>query len=700
MTDTQAAMTEIQIAVSNAQRLLASGDRDGAHELLQSILASDPGHAAANNLAGFIALQQGRPEDAEARFLVAITSDPQNKVYRENLELARGMRRQRTDASPLRAALAADPKRPELWRKVAHAEMAARRVNAAVESLYEGLSHCPEHPDLLHALGNCLHHAGHLAQAATHYLHCIRVAPHGADAQIDLSQVYLRLLNGELAEAAARGAVACAPDSARAAVNLGTVLYQRNSFVEALEQIERGHALAPDNPRTLNQLGMVHAALGDNDKALASFRHSAKLDPDYRIARTNLLLSLLYSDHVTGASIYEEARAYGKLFALPGTAAHANTRDPERRLRIGFVSGDFRRHVVGLFLVPLFTHRDPSQSEYHCYSMIDTPDPFTQALSKQADRWTDIRAMSDDQLASRIRADGIDILVDLSGHTSDNRLQAFAHRPAPVQATWLGFPGTTGAPGIAYRFTDAILDPPGSESMSTETPVRLETGFFCYQPLPEWGGLLPVGELPAARNGHVTFGAFNNLAKISPTCFDSWAQILRQTPRSVLVSRAKPFALPVRREHFVAQFQHRGIDGARIRPLPYLPDPARHAEIYHDIDIHLDSHPYAGGTTTCDALWMGVPVVTLSGDRASARLGATVLHRLDHGDLIATTADDYVRIAVALARDLPRLAHLRQNMRARFVASPLHDAQAFSRAFDSACRTLWRDWCARLQDPP
>lgn len=684
-------------AVSAAQKLLTAGNREAALELLQAVLARDPAHAAANNLAGFIALQKGQPKDAETHFRVAAEREPHNTIYRDNMVLARGMREQWTSTGDLRTALTNNPKQAQLWRKLAQAEAAARRVDTAISVLYEGLAHCPEDADLLHALGGYLRYAGRLTQAATHYQHCIRVAPQRDDARIDLSQVYLRLLDGELAESAARGAVACAPDSARAAVNLGSVLYQRNRFPEALEQLQRGCALAPGEARTHNQLGMTHAALGDIDQALARYRHSIGLNPDYHTAHTNLMLTLLYSDKASGEAIYQEACAYGKRFLPPGAIAHTNTREPERRLRIGFVSGDFRRHVVGLFLMPLFANRDRSQSEYHCYSLNDVPDPFTQMLASHVDHWTDIRALDEAQLAERIRADDIDILIDLSGHTSDNRLQTFARRPAPVQVTWLGYPGTTGAPGIQYRFTDDVLDPPGSEGLSTETPVRLQSGFFCYQPLPEWGGLLQVGDLPAARNGHVTFGAFNNLAKMSPACVDTWAEILRQVPDSILVSRAKPFALAAERERYAQHFAQRGIDPRRIKPLPYLPDPARHLEIYHDVDIHLDTHPYAGGTTTCDALWMGVPVVTLSGDRTSSRLGATVLSHVGLREMITYDAKDYARIAIELARDQPRLANLRQGLRARLVASPLHDARLFARTFDESVRSIWRVWCGRVE---
>lgn len=692
-------MDDRDATVQAAQQLLSAGNHERALELLQAVLSRSPKHAAANNLAGFIALQKGKPDDAEARFRIAAEVEPQNTIYRDNIALAQGMRQQWTETGPLREALERNPLQPELWRKLAQAQAAARRVDAAIAALYEGLSHCPEHPALLHALGNYLHYAGRLTQAATHYAHCLRVAPQWVDAHIDLSLVYLRLLNADLAESAARNAVACAPASARAALNLASVLYQRNRFDEALQHAEHGRALAPGDARTYNQLGMIHAALGDIDKALASYRQGAKLNPDHHTTHTNLMLTLLYSDKTSGREIFQQACAYGKRSLPDGSVTHDNSRDPERRLRIGFVSGDFRRHVVGLFLMPLFANRDRTQSSYHCYSLNDVPDPFTQMLAGHADHWADVRALDEAQLAERIRADGIDILIDLSGHTSDNRLQMFARRPAPVQVTWLGYPGTTGAAGIPYRFTDDVLDPPGSEGLSTEIPIRLPSGFFCYQPLPQWGGLLQVGDLPAARNGHVTFGAFNNLTKMSPACIDTWAEILRQVPDSILVSRAKPFALPAERERFARHFAQRGVDPQRIRALVYLPEPARHLEIYHDIDIHLDTHPYTGGTTTCDALWMGAPVVSLSGDRPSARLGATVLHRMGLDDLVAANAEGYVHIAVRLAQDLPRLSGLRESMRTRFVASPLHDAPMFARAFDTACRAIWHDWCMQRQRP-
>jgi len=676
-----------------AQKALETGDKDGARRELFELLRLAPEHAGAHNLIGFLALREGNPRDAEAWFRKAIDADPASRIFRENLELALTLQQQLTATAPLRAQLATDPRQPGLWRRLAQAEAAARNLDAALAALYEGLAHCPEQPELLHLLANYLHYLGRLAEAATHYHHSIRVAPQPVDARIDLSLVYLRLLNGELAEKLARDAVEGAPESARAAVNLGTVLYQRNRFNEALGHLDRGRALQPDEPRTYNQIGMTWSALGEVKQALVNFRRGVALKPDYAVVRSNLMLTLLYSDEVSGKDIYDEARRYGGSMLVPPAPAHRNARDPARRLRIGFVSGDFRRHVVGMFLLPLFMQRDRAHAEYICYSLIDAPDPFTQVLARNADTWVDARAFDEAQFAARIAADAIDVLVDLTGHTSDNRLAVFARRPAPVQVTWLGYPGTTGAPGMAYRITDTVLDPPGSEALSTEVPVRLEAGYFCYAPLPEWGGALAVSSLPAVRKGYVTFGAFNNLAKVSPTCIGAWAEVLRRVPGSRLVSRAKPFADSVARERFVGRFTALGIEAARIEPLAYLPDPAKHLEIYHEIDIHLDSLPYAGGTTTCDALWMGVPVVSLAGDRPSARLGATVLTRLALPELIASNLQGYVETAVGLARDTGRLAQLRAEMRSRFTASQLHDAAGFAAEFERACRALWRTWC-------
>ena len=682
-----------------ARKALEAGDRDGARRELHEVLQLAPDHASAHNLIGFIALRDGNPRDAEAWFRKAIDADPDNRVFRENLELACSLQQQLTATAPLRAQLAVDPRQPELWRRLAQAEAAGRNLDAALAALHEGLSHCPERPELLHLLANYLHYLGRLPEAATHYHHAIRVAPQPVDARIDLSLVYLRLLNGDLAEKLARDAVDGTPESARAAVNLGTVLYQRNRFIEALAHLERGRALQPEEARSYNQLGMTWSALGEVKQALAHFRRGLELKPDYAIVRSNLMLTLLYSDEVKGREIYYEARRYTSGMLVPAAPVHRNSRDTERRLRIGFVSGDFRRHVVGMFLLPLFRQRDRAQAHYTCYSLIDAPDPFTQMLARNADAWIDARALDDTQFAARVEADAIDILIDLTGHTSDNRLAVFARRPAPVQVTWLGYPGTTGAPGIAYRLTDDVLDPPGSEALSTEIPVRLVSGFFCYAPLPEWGGSLSVSALPSAATGHVTFGAFNNLAKVSPTCVHAWAEILRRVPGSRLLTRAKPFSDAAARERFVSRFTVLGIDAARVDPRPYLPEPARHLEIYNEVDIHLDSLPYAGGTTTCDALWMGAPVVTLAGDRPSARLGATVLKRLALPELIAANPQEYVEIAVRLAGDTERLARLRTEMRSRFTASPLHNAAAFAASFERALRILWQAWCTRGERP-
>lgn len=680
-------------ALQFAHDELMAGNVAAARTTLLEALRDAPGSAAAHNLLGFIALRESAFERAESCFREALAIEPENRVYQENLALARSLPQRRPPAEALRVALAADPRQPHLWLALAGEAAKTSGAEAALPVIREGLIHCPDGPQLVHALARALHQLSRLAEAAIHYHHCLKLDDRSVRARLELSLVYQRLLQLDHAERLAREARELAPGSAQAHANLGAVLYLRRRFRRAIACLERALALQPDEPRTSNQLGMVHMALGEGAQAVARFRNALALKPDYSIARSNLMLALLYCDGVPGGEIHREALKFGDKQPVVQAPMHSNPRDPSRCLRVGFVSGDFRRHVVGTFLLPLFARRDRSLMEFFCYSAVDVPDPFTQMLAGHADGWADIRPLDDAALASRIRSDRIDVLIDLSGHTSDNRLSMFGRRPAPVQATWLGYPGTTGARGVDYRLTDAVLDPPGSEAQSTEDPIRLAGGYFCYAPLPDWGGGLAVAELPARCSGRITFGAFNNLAKVSPSCLDAWAEVLRRVPRSRLVCRAKPFDDEAERSAFKDQLARRGLEASRIDAREYLPDPAQHLRIYDEVDIHLDTMPYTGGTTTCDALWMGVPVVTLAGDRPSARLGASVLESLGLADCIAQSTDDYVRIAVGLAGDIDRITTLRAGLRARFTASRLHDASGFAASFERACRGIWQRWC-------
>jgi predicted O-linked N-acetylglucosamine transferase (SPINDLY family) len=326
-----------------------------------------------------------------------------------------------------------------------------------------------------------------------------------------------------------------------------------------------------------------------------------------------------------------------------------------------------------------------------CYAEVRRPDTVTAHLQGLADHWLVTVGLSDDELAERIRTDGLDILVDLAGHTADNRLRVFARKPAPVQATWLGYPNTTGLEAIDYRLVDAVTDPAGeADAWASETLVRLEGGFHCYGGLK---GAPEPGVPPCLAAGTVTFGSFNNPVKISAATLDVWARLLSRLPQARLLLKGKPFSDPGTRALFLARLGKRGIAAERVELMAWLPGAAAHVEMYHQVDIALDPFPYNGTTTTCEALWMGVPVVTLRGDRHAGRVGASLLSQIGLPDLIANSVEEYVEIVVALASDPARLMDLRRSLRPRIAASPLCDERAFARKMEAAFRTMWQHWC-------
>jgi predicted O-linked N-acetylglucosamine transferase (SPINDLY family) len=604
-------------------------------------------------------------------------------------------------AQALRAALAEDPAAVETWLQLLAAERGLHGPEVIAPLFYEALGYCPENPGLLHNLGQVLLGLGKTNEAMSHLWHALRVAPEGdlrVEICLDLAQILQQRLRLKPAELLLREALASAPSHSRIYLNLGALLYLSRRYREAEKLLDEAIRMVPQDPRGHVNRAMVHMALGESDTALDSFRKALALRPDYPTAHSNLLLAMQYSDKLSAADILEETRKFGLRYPK-GKVLYANDRNLNRPLRVGYVSGDFRRHVVGTFLLPVFQHHDPSRVEIYAYSLADAPDPMTMMLKQHTSHWVDARSFNDAALAARIRADKIDILVDVSGHTADNRLPMFALQPAPVQVSWLGYPGSIGLPAITHRITDPVIDPPGSDSLCAETLCRLPDTWFCYTPLPEWGGTLPVGPLPAERNGYIRFGAFNNLAKVSSRCLDLWAQILAAVPESRLVVRAKPFDDPAEQERFKASLASRGIAPERIETLAYIPDPQAHMKVYDEVDIHLDSLPYSGGTTSCNALWMGVPVITLAGDRPAACLGASTLAQLGLNELIAESTQDYVQIANKLANNLPRLAEMRATLRQRFQSSPLHDAGKFTRDLEAVFRQLWVDWAGSSKLP-
>jgi predicted O-linked N-acetylglucosamine transferase (SPINDLY family) len=382
-------------------------------------------------------------------------------------------------------------------------------------------------------------------------------------------------------------------------------------------------------------------------------------------------------------------RVFGDQFAqAPVTHTPEQHSKHNGKLRIGYVSPDFSTHSVAYFFEPLLQHHNKDNVEVFCYYNRPKVDQTTKRLMHNADHWRSIVGLNDDQLVQLIQNDGINILVDLAGHTGKNSLTAFAYKPAPIQVTWLGYPNTTGLDAIDYRFTDDIADPVGdSEAFHSETLVRLPHGMWCYN---GDTSVQPQTQLPYDRNDYITFGSFNNLAKVTPQVLDLWADILKAVPHSKLLLKAKQLSEDEAQQRFIELFEARGIGRDRLDLHAFSKSKADHLALYGEIDIALDAFPFNGATTTCEALWMGVPVLTLRGDRHVARVGASLLHRVGLDDFVAENEEDYLARATALCQDLDHLRTLRQSMRARVEQSPLCNGPEFAANIERAFQNMWQ----------
>jgi len=434
---------------------------------------------------------------------------------------------------------------------------------------------------------------------------------------------------------------------------------------------------------------------GELDEAIESFQRAIDLAPDDAAIHSNLLYTLHFHPGYDAAMIYEEHRRWNRQHAEPlkkFIQPHVNNRDPDRPLRIGYVSPDFRNHPIGKFLLPLQAAHDPDRFEVFCYSDVRRPDRLTELLRRHAKQWRNTVGLTHERAAQLIREDQIDILVDLTMHMAGNRMLLFARKPAPVQVTYLAYCSTTGLETMDYRLSDPNMDPSDSDLLLySERSIRLPETCWCYGvagPTPE------PSPLPASVAGYITFGCLNNFCKVSTEALNVWIQLLCATPKSQFILRALEGSHRQRVRDLLQQY---GIDPQRLKFVGTVPL-SEYYRLYQQIDIGLDPFPYNGGTTTCDTLWMGVPVVTLVGPTAVGRGGVSILCNVGLPKLIAQTPEQYVQIATDLAKDLPKLAELRRTLRARMQASPLMDAPRFARNVEAAYRQMWRNWCERGGD--
>ncbi|HEX3694977.1 MAG TPA: FkbM family methyltransferase [Polyangia bacterium] len=476
--------------------------------------------------------------------------------------------------------------------------------------------------------------------------------------------------------------------------NLGCLLRDEGQMQAGADQLRRAVAANPDLAHPQSNLGVTLCLQGRVAEGLVHLRLATVLAPDWPVAFSNMLFCLNYADDLPPAGVASAHRLFGRRFALAATGAVAPIVDvnPDRPLRIGLLSPDFRQHSVAYFLEPLLAARDPARVAYFAYASWSHADAVTSRLRRLCDGWRAVDRLSDAEAAAAMRADRLDVLIDLAGHTAHNRLGVLALRPAPVQMTYLGYPNTTGLDAVDWRITDRWADPPGlTEALHSERLLRLTDGFLCYRP-PTDGP--PVSASPADASGKITFATFNQLAKLSPTTIALWGRVLAAVPGARLLIKGPAFADAATRAAFAEQLGSSALGGHDVQLLPPVSDERHHLAAYDQVDIALDPTPYGGTTTTCEALWMGVPVITLAGATHAARVGASLLSRLGLPDLVAATADEYVRIAATLAADSDRRRTLRAGLRA-LTTTALTDGPRFARGFESALRTAWEDGVQR-----
>ncbi len=486
------------------------------------------------------------------------------------------------------------------------------------------------------------------------------------------------------------------PDMISALNNLGAICTDIGMTSEALECIRLLIARRPDLPSAHNNLGKLLKDSGRAAEALASYRRAMELDPKMPEFQHNYLLCLNYVPGLHPREVFEAHRAWGERTVRNIARRYKRQRpmgSAGRKLRIGYVSADFCQHPVAAFIEALFERQDRERFEVTAYCDAKRLDNVTERLRGLTDRWRLTAEMSHSELARKIEEDQIDILVDLSGHTAWNRLELFALRPAPVQVSYLGYPATCGLSAIDYRITDSFADPEGTtEQWHTERLVRLASCAWCYQAPADAPAIVAN---PSAQTGYVTFGCFNQLAKLNPGLFELWIRLLKRVPGSHLTLKARTLHDPAVKQEIIEFFSKRGIDETRLDMIGYAPSVAGHLGAYRQVDIALDSFPYHGTTTTCEALWMGAPVVTLAGGTHVSRVGVSLLNAMELPELVASSEDEYLAIAAHLAEDEPRRVSLREGMRARMQASPLMNPGAFAASMDEAFLRMWREYAGQ-----
>ena len=644
---------------NQAMQLQQKGQLSEARELYEKILILNPRHGHTLHMLGAIDFDMGRYEESE-KFA--------------------------------RAALAEIQDVPMFYYTLGNALIAQKKRDEGLKSYQQALAIKPEFVNCLNKIGDVYRQDGEDDIAFSYFARAAAIRP-DAHAYAHMGFILQDKAQYKAAAEHYERALVLDPESSQILNNLGLVNDALGKYEDAIAYYKRALAIKPNNVEILSNFALTFKNLGRLDEAIACFKQALDIAPDHPQLYGNLLLTMVYAASVSPSELATTARIFGERIADPHLRQRSLIRDknPERKLRIGYCSPDFCEHPVNYFFQPLIKFHDRDQFELFAYSNTMKEDATTGCLKRFFDHWRDIRNLNDDQAADLIEQDKLDILIDLAGHTGNNRLMVLARKPAPLQVTWLGYPATTGMRAIDYRITDHVIEPIGmTEHLNTETLWRLKGVFTCYNPHENSPAVTP--RPPFETNGYITFGCFNNFAKVTDPVIKTWTKILEQVPNSRLLleipglNDPKSAALITERLRSVGLPMERVILEPRKRSNQFV--------LYNRIDMALDPFPCAGGTTSMDTLWMGVPFVTLDGEHYVSRMGVSILTYAGLPELIAKNLEEYIRLAVDLAQDHERLRTMRHHLREKVMASPLMIQEPFVSDMEDAYRGMWRKYCA------
>ncbi|RDY11381.1 putative UDP-N-acetylglucosamine--peptide N-acetylglucosaminyltransferase SPINDLY, partial [Mucuna pruriens] len=569
-------------------------------------------------------------------------------------------------------------------------------INRGVALYKKALYYNWHYADAMYNLGVAYGEMLKFDMAIVFYELAFHFNPHCAEACNNLGVIYKDRENLDKAVECYQLALSIKPKFSQSLNNLGVVYTVQGKVDAAASMIEKAIIANPTYAEAYNNLGVLYRDAGDIARAINAYEQCLKIDPDSRNAGQNRLLAMNYIEEGHDDTLFEVHRDWGRRFMrlYPQYTSWDNSKDPERCLVIGYVSPDYFTHSVSYFIEAPLVYHDHSNFKVIVYSAVVKADAktirFRERVLQKGGIWKDIYGIDEKKVANMVREDQVDILVELTGHTANNKLGMMACRPAPVQVTWIGYPNTTGLPTIDYRITDSLADPPKTKQKHVEELVRLPECFLCYTPSPEAG---PVCPTPALSNGFITFGSFNNLAKITPKVLQVWARILCAIPNSRLVVKCKPFCCDSVRQRFLSTLEQLGLEPLRVDLLPLILLNHDHMQAYSLMDISLDTFPYAGTTTTCESLYMGVPCVTMAGSVHAHNVGVSLLSKVGLEHLIARNEDEYVELAQQLASDISALQNLRMSLRDLMSKSPLCDGAKFILGLESTYRNMWHRYC-------